>query len=324
MNKIIKHVRGRLSEVRPAASSRTSRRVEELSEPHTQHQAEEQRLGPPMADTMIQAAELSISEELCSLGVLLGEARYHSESLPQISLCERCSKLEIGTHGEKVGRAQYGRIAGITLFSLDTHCQLCEQFGEIFRIAASEARSVTVPEFDLSRHALELLDDRGIFQGQYLSIHFRRSPRQIHLFPTQGWFTRHNPHPGGLNTQRYPLGNLIEPYRPNLGVIKSLLQTCHERHPSTCKPRPPPINILRVIDCRTRKIVAAQEGQKYICLSYVWGKSTGIVDEPVHNSRLPDNLPSTIHGAMEVAISLRIPFLWIDRYCTLYEYTSRV
>jgi hypothetical protein len=183
-----------------------------------------------------------------------------------------------------------------------------------------EPQSVTVPEFDLSRYALELLDDRGIYQGQYLSIHFRRSPRQIYLFPTQGWFTRHNPQSGGLNTQRYPLGYLIEPHGPNLGVIKSLMQTCQEQHRSTCKPRPAPIKILRAIDCRTRMIVAAHEGQKYTCLSYVWGKSTGIVEEPVHNSRLPNNLPTTIYGAIEVAISLGIPFLWIDRYCAYGMY----
>jgi len=161
-------------------------------------------------------------------------------------------------------------------------------------------------------HALIFEDHRGIYKGQYLSIHFRRSLRQIHLYPTQGSFYNEN----SLQTHVYPLGNFIEPLRPNLDMIKALLHTCREEHPLTCRPRPHPINILRVIDCRRRRIVPAQEGQRYICLSYVWGRNAGVVEEPVINSVLPDALPRTIQSAIDVAIRLEIPFLWIDRYCT--------
>lgn len=173
-------------------------------------------------------------------------------------LCERCSASNVGNAVEKLGRATLGKFAEILQSSLEHYCKLCLQFKEILRIAALEAGSVTTPAFDLSRNAFEILSDRGMYQGQYLTIHFKRSSRQIHLFPMHRLFTRFDPRQMARIAHVYPLDKLIEPERPDFEEIRSLLQKCRERHGITCKPCPPPINILRVIDCSARKIVPAQ------------------------------------------------------------------
>ncbi|KAH7071341.1 heterokaryon incompatibility protein-domain-containing protein [Paraphoma chrysanthemicola] len=71
--------------------------------------------------------------------------------------------------------------------------------------------------------------------------------------------------------------------------------------------------MLRLINCKSRQILSAEEGQRYICLSYVWGQDAA--EEPDVDSWLPDNVPRTVEDAMFVAINLDIPYLWVDRYC---------
>lgn len=199
---------------------------------------------------------------------------HYLASTPRNWLCDRCSGLQIGTHMEEKGEVAFGHVVGVTPSFLVPRCQLCQQFRKILNTALDVGDiDETGSGFDLSREVLELLDERGKHQSQYLSIHFKRSLRTLSLIPTQGSFSRYDGKSVHTN-KLYTPGTVIKPLQPDYGMVKSWLGACRERHKLACKPSPPERNILRVIDCMSRKIVFANEGQRYICLSYVWGRNS--------------------------------------------------
>lgn len=77
---------------------------------------------------------------------------------------------------------------------------------------------------------------------------------------------------------------------------------------------------LRVIDCRTRRIVKAPPQCKYVALSYVWGllkqeQQTSSNSTDAFPCALPENLPRLIEDALMVVRQLDFRNLWIDKYC---------
>lgn len=104
--------------------------------------------------------------------------------------------------------------------------------------------------------------------------------------------------------------------RVNFGMIRKRLKECREEHKQCRRKRGGNIRRvpdMRLIDCRTRNIGPAHEGNvSYAALSYVWGTSGDVED---CYDMLPDNLPNTISDAVLVTQKLRIRYLWIDRYC---------
>lgn len=70
--------------------------------------------------------------------------------------------------------------------------------------------------------------------------------------------------------------------------------------------------ILRVIDCHTRNIVAADQDCEYLALSYVWGPA--YLDESAAQRSdsalsLPNSLPATIEDAITVVLQLNYRYL---------------
>lgn len=104
--------------------------------------------------------------------------------------------------------------------------------------------------------------------------------------------------------------------RVNFGMIRERLKECREEHEECRRKRGGNVRRvpgMRLIDCRTRTIVPAPEGDvSYAALSYVWGTPGDVED---CYEMLPDNLPNTISDAILVARKLRMRYLWIDRYC---------
>ena len=81
--------------------------------------------------------------------------------------------------------------------------------------------------------------------------------------------------------------------------------------------------MLKVIDCTTRRVVRAPPNCPYVALSYVWGKqestavsssvSSGKCTE--HRILSSDTVPRVISDAMIVTLELGWQYLWVDRYC---------
>jgi hypothetical protein len=98
----------------------------------------------------------------------------------------------------------------------------------------------------------------------------------------------------------------------NLDLVKSWIKFCRLNH-TKCGHKPKTHMSLKVIDCISRRICAAVPGQAYVALSYVWGQDFKDGQAATANSGLYH--PNTIEDAIRVAITVGIPYLWVDRYC---------
>ncbi|OAG08467.1 HET-domain-containing protein, partial [Paraphaeosphaeria sporulosa] len=97
--------------------------------------------------------------------------------------------------------------------------------------------------------------------------------------------------------------------------IKRWVKDCETYHRHTCWHSYPEwkVSTITVIDCNSKSLIDIRSDQRYIALSYIWGSNT---HEALHYQRdLPDRLPRTIADAIQVALNLKIFYLWIDKYC---------
>lgn len=95
-----------------------------------------------------------------------------------------------------------------------------------------------------------------------------------------------------------PLANTVE-----WSIIKRWLHFCMRNHSKHCK-RSGPSHIpgFRVIDCETRRIVAAEiSDSEYITLSYVWGQTS---EDQFDGQSLPKELLRTIEDAIQAVRSI--------------------
>ncbi|KAH3954276.1 hypothetical protein HBI25_016180 [Parastagonospora nodorum] len=224
-----------------------------------------------------------------------------STSGEEQGLCERCQTLEIGTYLEKSGQVKVGWFAAITESSLKSDCRFCQQFCKIFSTSNESGNLTEMSKASISRaHPLSWVDDERD-QKYYYSVLLSAEPAEKmddnqtqYLYPI-------------------PIGKYVTPNIANYDMVKQALLNCEENHSENCRPLAAISSILQLIDCRTRKIIPALEGQRYVCLSYVWGTDEdGGKNSPLV---LPSKIPKTIEDAMHVAIEIGIPFLWVDRYC---------
>ncbi|KAH4924579.1 hypothetical protein HBH74_117450 [Parastagonospora nodorum] len=214
-------------------------------------------------------------------------------------LCERCQTLEIGTYLEKSGQVEVGRLAAITKSSLKSDCRFCQQFCKMFSTSNQSGNLTEMSHIELLRRPLRGLDDEEECHRYYLTA-------TIYIGPGQG-YSRSSLFCPSL------VSKVLTSNIPNYDMFKQALLNCEENHFDICRPLAAMISILQLIDCKTNKIITALEGQRYVCLSYVWGPEED--GEKIPPLVLPSNIPKTIEDAMHVAIELGIPFLWVDRYC---------
>jgi hypothetical protein len=111
------------------------------------------------------------------------------------------------------------------------------------------------------------------------------------------------------------------------------LKRCEEHHSRTCleEMMVPTGFGMRLINVKTRCIVAAQEGDKYVALSYVWGpkevaKQLRLLRDTCERLTTPGELsdshsdiPKTIRDAMAITSELGFGFLWIDALCIIQD-----
>lgn len=100
-----------------------------------------------------------------------------------------------------------------------------------------------------------------------------------------------------------------------LGDCDASRQHHHPTHTQCARDSQDLLQNLRVIDCRTRHIVAAPKHCKFVALSYVWGLPTVLAQ--IQDSKLPASLPQTIEDSINVALILGYTYIWIDRYVSL-------
>jgi hypothetical protein len=88
-------------------------------------------------------------------------------------------------------------------------------------------------------------------------------------------------------------------------VVRSWIRTCDLEHGDTCaKHRSNHICLpgFQVIDCNTRRVVAAPTNCAYAALSYVWGSS--------NTTEELTQAPLVIEDAITGTLALNLPYLW--------------
>lgn len=117
------------------------------------------------------------------------------------------------------------------------------------------------------------------------------------------------------------------------GLVTSWVHICESQHGTECLGQhaldnaPPSPQTLYLIDVRTREVDAAQQGTRYIAMSYVWGEvdsqASATTSLPAasgpgkHACRqiLPEVLPRTLEDALTLARNIQVDYVWIDKYC---------
>ncbi|KJZ74153.1 hypothetical protein HIM_06384 [Hirsutella minnesotensis 3608] len=109
-------------------------------------------------------------------------------------------------------------------------------------------------------------------------------------------------------------------------LARCWLDFCKDAHATSCGAAEAPIPGLRLIDCRERRIICAdnleaQTPLEYVALSYVWGTAaewtSSLKDCPPDpgGQPLPDEMPAVFADAVSLTKSLGLRYLWIDRFC---------
>ncbi|KAK0623882.1 heterokaryon incompatibility protein-domain-containing protein, partial [Immersiella caudata] len=104
--------------------------------------------------------------------------------------------------------------------------------------------------------------------------------------------------------------------------MRGWLRYCDAHHRGSCGMLPgyaaAQVAGMRVIDCRSRRVVVAPRDCKFAALSYVWGGAAmggGTAFRDGEGGRVPDDAPRTVGDAMEVVRRLKLRYLWVDQYC---------
>jgi hypothetical protein len=119
----------------------------------------------------------------------------------------------------------------------------------------------------------------------------------------------------------------------NLETLKSWITTCNSYHGEHCysiiESRKPSFAGPRwLIDVHRQCIVRASPVDRYVALSYVWGRTTSscakranILELQEDNSLLSDGIvvPRTIQDVIALVRILGETYLWVDRFCIVQD-----
>lgn len=232
-------------------------------------------------------------------------------------LCRRCKTIDwanllttSSNISDGLGNTTYGtRILRIFTASRDqlvvSGCRVCRLAGYL---------KDPDPRFDRCR--LEICENRssehsfdnGIFRGNKMAIRSMSGSKPC------------LPGSNLPNTVRYliaqpfsqpaPYVAEIEPHSVNFRYFKKIAQNCHESH-EKCRSTVGWASGLHLIDVKTRQIVKAEAGWRYVALSYVWGK-----DPP---SQEDGSFTSVVEDAILATKELGCRYLWVDRHVSFHR-----
>jgi hypothetical protein len=103
---------------------------------------------------------------------------------------------------------------------------------------------------------------------------------------------------------------LIHPERFDVKFVTDCITYCETNHGFACADGDlQQMAQIRVIDCKTRKVVPAPLNCAYAAVSYVWGAM------PTRDLDFTNDYSNVISDSMEVALRIGLRYIWVDRYC---------
>ncbi|KAM7210919.1 Heterokaryon incompatibility protein (HET) domain containing protein [Rhypophila decipiens] len=121
-----------------------------------------------------------------------------------------------------------------------------------------------------------------------------------------------------INTQSVWKVRRLEPRVFDFTLLSTWMSYCDENHRTRCSRKTfSELRRFYVFDCRSREVVDAPDGCRYVALSYVWGKndSSGSSVGPASPQNKRDRLEKVIEDSITVTQSLGLHYLWADRIC---------
>lgn len=215
------------------------------------------------------------------------------------SLCRRCGSLQLDSYVESENLNKFGTVASITTSSLHDDCGLCIQFGQLFQSTVGLPRLECDEEekISISCHRLYKDEKRKDKKDMYFNFQFNYRSPSIRFFLASS----------SLEGNQTDLAKIVSSDQPDFEFVRRSLDACRGGHSRGCNRPFGRIEMLRLIDCKTRWLIVREPNQRYVCLSYVWGKDA--VQPIIFSSKLPATVPKTVEDAMFVATSLDIPYL---------------
>ena len=264
-------------------------------------------------------------------------------------LCKRCSVLPIAQHFATLTSKQSqngtgngsssGRIP-IADYHMETvgsmyKCDLCKFWVESMRLSTPENRfKLYRSKAPHSMMYLEANEDPWFLKAgidvarkpcpfAWLRVGpkpTKEEPPQPHICITFEPDIHSTYEPGSKSDDIYPRKRIIfegENGNYDVELVIDWLKKCYsESHPRCSVPETPKVEGLKLIDVQEHRLVLHQPGDRYVALSYVWGKGTGFVSSTAKvGSRLPGKLPQTIADALEFTRAIGLRYLWVDQFC---------
>ncbi|KNG90334.1 hypothetical protein ANOM_001428 [Aspergillus nomiae NRRL 13137] len=138
-----------------------------------------------------------------------------------------------------------------------------------------------------------------------------------------------NFHPeGAISLKSQPYSGRQRPIVADMALFKRWKETCQEIHGAKCSQifKGTPNIRPRVIDVERRCLTFAEENDKWVCLSYVWGKAKTLrlLKENIQTfsqpgALSPDILPNITEDALQVTKGLGERYLWVDSLCIVQD-----
>ncbi|KAI0443386.1 heterokaryon incompatibility protein-domain-containing protein [Xylaria telfairii] len=99
----------------------------------------------------------------------------------------------------------------------------------------------------------------------------------------------------------------------DFGLLRQWISKCQTDH-AACQQHQGSLDqlgvTLTVVDCHSKSKVALLQGERYLALSYRWGKPPEC-DDPWAVSAAP----RTVRNAIALTLKLGFRYLWVDRHC---------
>lgn len=234
------------------------------------------------------------------------------------NLCSRCSNIDF--HGVfKSGRSQF-RVSGTPIIQLNPATQdtLSDPCTMCLLFAAVQERQSESQEYQLRALpcieggdeevqrkpcgvVLSLIEGSQALDEFSLAIKKARLENPPIILPVHrtAWGRRSSALSGRLVCQKI-----------NYHLIQSWLSDCEAMHIDHCMDQDPrPLaSSIKVIDCRTGNTGRWDGRDKYLALSYVWGR-------PDQTGNNDGSYPKLISDAIIFTLAVGIKYLWVDKYC---------
>ena len=301
------------------------------------------------AEEDVRACDLSRKRKLDQLD-LQSNVPYPKDDVPE-ELCSKCQKIdfEAALQIPDIRRKTYGVVVaelGRKGIEWDTTtCPICRLFAAVCIQPAGKS-TTNSPEYHL--RALPFLRTTGnVFSGAPLPEDLKKADSACFMV-LSGKGRNHKERSRGQqsltglisHSQSYgvicPVVSSASETPPRVGarrllsdridyhLLRNWYGFCAQNHRQKCafNNREYP-DLLKVIDCRTRRIIGAPPSCSYVALSYVWGKQKStMVSSSVSPSKDTGHctlssitIPSVISDAIIVTLELGLQYLWVDRYC---------